>query len=85
MNNSVRIKKISISRLGPVDEFIMEPGDLNLIYGKNETGKTYIVEFIINSLLGSEKRWNLRDIGSVGKITVSGLHEKAKEFSPAAK
>ncbi len=85
MDKSVKIKKINVTRLGPVDEFIMEPAELNLIYGRNETGKTYLVEFIIRFLLGAPGSWNLRDVNLSGKIKVGGLAKKDKEFSPGRK
>ena len=48
---AIRIDRIKVNRGGPLNrDFELEPGDLNLIYGYNETGKTYIVESIINLL-----------------------------------
>ena len=36
-----RIDRIKVNRAGPLEsDFEFEPGDLNLIYGQNETGKT---------------------------------------------
>ena len=48
---TLRIKRIKVDRGGPLrSDFEFEPGDLNLIYGKNETGKTYVVESLIKFL-----------------------------------
>jgi AAA15 family ATPase/GTPase len=45
----IRIEHINIKQDGPLNEdFLMKPTDLNIIYGHNETGKSYIVENIIN-------------------------------------
>ncbi len=76
----VRISRIELSGLGPIRRFSAVLGDLNLIYGRNEQGKTWIVEFLIRSLF-SGRRWGLRDLAGNGRITVSGLQEKPVEFS----
>jgi ABC-type hemin transport system ATPase subunit len=48
---AIRLEHIRISRGGPLlEDFELEPGDLNLIYGRNETGKTYLVEALIRPL-----------------------------------
>ena len=62
---AVKIDKIKINRGGPIEkDFILDSGDVNLIYGHNETGKTYIVESIINLLFRTGRKstinWNLR-------------------------
>ncbi len=54
---SVRIEQITIKRGGPLEQdFELKPVDLNLIYGRNETGKSYIVESIINLLFKAGKK-----------------------------
>ncbi len=81
----IKIEQISIKGLGPVREFNHKLGMLNLIYSKNEKGKTYITEFIIRSLFKNNRRWpNLRTGGN-GKIMVSGLSEAPFEYSPDTK
>ncbi|MEA3506077.1 MAG: hypothetical protein U9R36_01065 [Elusimicrobiota bacterium] len=85
MNKNIKIKNISVTRLGPIDNFNLEPGYFNLIYGKNETGKTALIEFIIRSLFTSPGSWNLRELGGEGKITIGGLTDKDKNFSPSSK
>ena len=53
---AIRIDRISINRGGPLkDDFTFEPAGLNLIYGSNETGKTYIVEALIDFLFKTGK------------------------------
>ncbi|MFO7869902.1 MAG: AAA family ATPase [Kiritimatiellia bacterium] len=73
----VRISRINAKNIGPIREFTMRPGPINLIYGENEQGKTALVEFILKCLFKTGARspgkWDLRDIGGTGKITVTGL------------
>lgn len=77
---AIRIDRIKVNRGGPLaSDFELEPGDLNLIYGHNETGKTYIVETMINLLFRTGSRspakWNLREWDLGGRIIVSGLKD----------
>jgi hypothetical protein len=87
---AIRIDRIKVNRGGPLDkDFILEPGDLNLIYGHNETGKTYIVESIINFLFrtgrGSSVSWDLRGWDLVGRIVVSGLQDEMVTFTKTSR
>lgn len=87
---AIRIDRIKVNRGGPLEEdFKLEAGDINLIYGHNETGKTYIVESIINLLFRTERRstinWNLRGWDFAGSIIVSGLQDKPVTFSRTSK
>lgn len=78
----VMIKEINVKNLGPIPEKIQwKLGKLNLIYGKNETGKTYLVEFIIRSLFKA-KGWKLRPPTGNGKIIVERLENRPVAFSP---
>jgi len=54
-----------------------------LIYGPNENGKTFLVEFIIRSLFRQAQQWHLRDHEGSGKVSLTGLKESLIEFSPA--
>ncbi len=69
----VHIKEISVQGLGPLQENSFSLGKLNLFYGKNETGKTLLVEFILQSLFRHATCWQLRDLPGQGKITLSGF------------
>lgn len=87
---AVRIDRIKVNRGGPLDSnFELEPGDLNLIYGHNETGKTYVVEAMIKFLFRTSSRapvaWNLRDWGIAGKVVVSGLEDDPVSFTKTGK
>ncbi len=94
----IRINRISINRGGPLkDDFKLEPAGLNLIYGHNETGKTYIVETMIDLLFrtGRNTPWILKRTKSreptirkwepSGKIVVSGLEDEATVFTSGGK
>ena len=80
----IKIEKITVKNLGPIQSFSKEFGLLNLIYSKNECGKTFLTEFIIRSLFKNTniKRWKFRE-GGVGNISVSGLDRELIEFSPS--
>ena len=81
-----RIDRIKVNRAGPLErDFEFEPGDLNLIYGQNETGKTYVVESLIRFLFKTNSRapvnWNLRGWDIAGKAIVSGLKSDPVTFT----
>lgn len=87
---AIRIDRIKVNRAGPLNkDFELEPRDLNLIYGHNETGKTYIVESIINLLFdtgrGSAVSWNLREWDLAGRIVVSGLKDDPVIFTKTSR
>lgn len=81
---AVMINDINVKNLGPIlDDINWKLGKLNLIYGKNETGKTFLVEFLIRSLFQS-KEWTLRPPLGTGKITVTGLEDSPISLSPSS-
>lgn len=82
---SIYIDEINIKNLGPVSEFDHQLGKVNLFYGKNESGKTHLVEFIIRSLFKNIHYPGLRKPAAVGQISVSGLADSAVRFSPPVK
>ncbi len=78
----IKIKNITVKNLGPIQHFSEDFGLFNIIYSKNECGKTFLTEFIIRSLFKNIKRWDFREKGT-GKVLVSGLDESRElEFSP---
>ena len=81
---SLQISKITVQNLGPIARFSAELGIFNLIYGHNERGKTYLVEFLIRSLFRNVRSWNLRSISGSGKISLNGLKEEPVDFSPVS-
>jgi len=85
----IKIDRISVKNLGPIQNFSEKFGLLNLIYSKNERGKTFLTEFIIRSLFKNinTKRWKFRE-GGTGNVLVSGLESGSNEpveFSPASR
>lgn len=76
-----RIERIKVNREGPLGkDFEMDPADLNLIYGLNETGKTYVLESLVRLLFKTKGKgapdWrNLRDWDTNGRMDLSGVTE----------
>lgn len=80
----IKIDKISVKDLGPIKSFIAKFGIFNLIYSRNEKGKTFFTEFIIRSLFKNISRWIYLREGGKGKVTISGLEERTIDFSPSS-
>lgn len=78
----VRIDRIALDHLGPLGEREFQLKTLNLIYGQNETGKTFLVEFLLRSLFRNARDWSLRELPGNGLVAVSGLAEEPIEFRP---
>jgi len=76
----IRIDKISVKDLGPIKKFNASFGTFNLIYSKNERGKTFLTEFLIRSLFKNKSRWSLRS-GGKGKVTLTGLDKNPVDFT----
>src|SRR4030043_697517 len=79
------INKISVKDLGPIKTFSAGFGIFNLIYSKNEKGKTFLTEFIIRCLFKNIKRWSYLREGGKGKVTISGLEKQPVDFTPLSK
>ncbi len=78
----IKIDSITIKNLGPIQDFSEDFGLFNIIFSKNECGKTFLTEFVIRSLFKNIKRWNFREKG-VGKVVISGLAGPGNlDFSP---
>ncbi|MFH1572160.1 MAG: AAA family ATPase [Gemmatimonadota bacterium] len=83
---AIRLDHVRIQRGGPLRaDFELAPGDLNLVYGRNETGKTYLVEALVRVLFAKGKRsgaaWALRDWDLKGRVSVSGLGAEPVAFT----
>jgi len=77
------IDKLSIRGLGPIANIKWDFKDINLIYGKNEQGKTFIVEFLLNSLFHNTTK--TRKLHGSGQVKVSGLGEIGVRFDPKSR
>ncbi len=82
---TIQIKSIQINKLGPLESLNLDLGMLNLIYGHNETGKTFLVEFLLQSIFSHSKNWNLRDTPCEGSVLIQGIHPETISFSPISK
>ena len=80
----VSIREISVQNLGPHSQLSFQLGKLNLIFGHNENGKTFLVEFIIRSLFKHTTPWNLRKQEARGKVILEGLADEPVEFWPSS-
>ena len=79
---SFRIESIKVNRGGPLDrDFEFSPGELNLIYGPNESGKTYVIESLIKFLFQDKGDWNSREWSGGGRVMVSGLNDGPVVFN----
>ena len=87
---AIRIERLKINQGGPLDgDLEFQAGGLNLIYGPNESGKTYVVETMVNLLFKTGERapvsWQLRDWDLSGRAVVSGLDETSLNFMKTSK
>ena len=80
---AIKIESIQIQKLGPLSSLQLDLELLNLIYGHNESGKTYLVEFLLHSIFRHAKTWNLRDINPEGAVHLQGLEKQVTTFSPS--
>ena len=80
----IHLSKINLNKLGPLGTNSYDLGSLNLFYGKNETGKTFLVEFLLQSIFRQAASWDLRDIPGKGSVTIEGLQEKPVNFTLSA-
>ena len=82
---AVTINEINIENSGPITDCQLSLGPFNLIYGHNERGKTFLVEFLIRSLFKNRAGYSLRTAGGRGKVVLSGLSSKPLAFTPASR
>ncbi len=79
----VQIDSINASDLGPISKLSSKLGRVNLIYGKNENGKTYLVDLILQSLF--KNRTSDRALDGSGSLEVTGLDGGPKKFKGSTK
>ena len=81
---AVRIRSLEVKPDGPLRALLkIDCGDLVVVYGKNESGKSYIVEALLQFLFKSGKQsgWELRDFEPAGSAVVDGLDGGPVKFS----
>ena len=76
---SIYIKELTIKNLGPIEKIHLKFKKLNLIFGGNESGKTFLIEFLIRQLFKVKKKM-VRDNVGKGKIIVNGFNDEILEF-----
>ncbi len=81
---AIQIEQIQIENLGPIHDQKYDLGQVNLFYGENESGKTFLIEFIISSIFRHAKSWQMREIQPAGAVSISGLDQDITRFSPAS-
>ncbi|HEX7555142.1 MAG TPA: hypothetical protein VF338_00855, partial [Leptolinea sp.] len=82
----VQIAEISLDSLLPQSALHLLPRRVNLIYGRNENGKTRLVEFILSSLFRSSGKMTLRPVDVSGRVRMSGLKDGADAwFTPRSR
>jgi hypothetical protein len=80
----IHIKNISLRGLGPIESLSLDLGQVNLIYGHNETGKTFLVEFLLQSLFRQSGDWQIRKAAGQGSVSVQGLEENLVSLDPSS-
>lgn len=66
----MKINKLKINAYGTLKEKEIElKNNINIIYGKNETGKSTLLNFIVNSFYGISKNKNGKEISDFEKYT----------------
>ncbi|MBN2556584.1 MAG: hypothetical protein JXA97_11640 [Anaerolineales bacterium] len=78
----IAIQRITAKDLGPLRSVNFELGQFNVFFGRNEMGKTSLVEFLLRSLFSSSKKWNLRTFNGPGQVVLTGLEKAPTTFSP---
>lgn len=72
----MKIKNIKINSFGNLDDKDIELSDnINIVYGKNEAGKSTLLKFITNSFYGTSKNKKGRDISDYERYKPWGKEE----------
>ena len=79
---TIHIKNLQVQNLGPIESLQETLAQVNLFYGLNESGKTYLVEFLLHSLFRQSKNWELRKSIGKGSVQILGINSEPISFSP---
>ena len=77
---NIRIDSVAVNGLGPIGSIKWKFNDINLIFGKNEQGKTFLVEFLLKSLFRYSQK--TRPLPEYGQVVVSGIQNVPLAFDP---
>ena len=77
----IRIENIAVQGLGPISNFNEKFSGVTLVYGRNEVGKTLLVEYILKTLFDHPKGFEFRDNSPNGTIEVSGISNEVIKFT----
>ncbi len=82
----MKIKEIYINECGPLSKIRwtgLEEKNLILFYGQNESGKSFLIDLIINSLFKNKKEWGYVRSGTDGKVILTWIKgQEQLEFRP---
>lgn len=85
----MKIREIHVNKGGPLNQIRwtgLEEKNLILIYGKNESGKSFLIDLIINSLFKNKKEWGYVRSSPDGKVVLTGIRGGEQlEFRPGSR
>ena len=78
MRSKLKINRIKINSYGKLKEKEIELQDgINLIYGKNESGKSTLLRFISNTFYGISKNKRVKEYCKIRKsLEIKGVNGK---------
>ena len=79
----IQIESLTANGLGPIASIKWQFKDINLIYGKNEQGKTFLVEYLLRSLFRYAPE--TRSLTDSGQVIITGLSNQISRFEPNSK
>lgn len=80
---NIFINNVSVNGLGPIPSIKWDLKDINLIFGHNEKGKTFLVEYLLQSLFRNAQK--TRSLTDSGQVVVSGITKNSIVFYPKSK
>jgi hypothetical protein len=75
MTMGLRISEIHLTECGPLPRQSwkeLDTKDLVLVYGKNESGKSFLIDLLLNSLFKNKKDWGYVRSEVNGKVVLTG-------------
>ena len=80
---NIRIESLTANGLGPIASIKWQFKDINLIYGRNEQGKTFLAEYLLASLFRGVK--SARPLTESGQVNLTGLSGQSTRLDPKSK